>query len=279
MFLTHFKLTSQPFAERLAAEALWQDDRLRQGVARLRYVVEQATVGLLTGASGVGKSALLKRFIHELPRPQHQPVYVHLTRLPSAALLKLVVTELGEVPRRGKERLFQQILEKARQLEGTLVLILDEAHLLDGDALTDLRLLISSALDDAPPLKVVLAGQEPLRHTLRQSQHTALLNRIAVRHHLAALTKPETATYIDFQLKRAGGSEKLFDSAAVSPARSTIWPPPVCCKRWPIMPRGSTKPSSGRRSTNSPFPERGTLLPGAAHGQILLPTVTVSPPQ
>ena len=111
MFLTHFKLTSQPFAERIAAEALWQDDRMRQGVARLRYLAEQATVGLLTGASGVGKSAVLKRFVHELPRPQHQPVYLHLTRLPSSALLKLVVTQLGEVPRRGKERLFEQILE------------------------------------------------------------------------------------------------------------------------------------------------------------------------
>jgi general secretion pathway protein A len=93
------------------------------------------------------------------------------------------------------------------------LLILDEAHLLDGDALTDIRLLISSALDDTPPLKVVLAGQEPLRHTLRQSLHAALLNRIAVRCHLPALTKSETITYIDFQLKQAGGSEKLFDSA------------------------------------------------------------------
>ena len=115
MFLTHFKLSSQPFAERIAADALWQDDRLRQSVARLRYLAEQATIGLLTGASGVGKSAVLKRFVHELPRPQFQPVYVHLTRLPSSALLKLVVTQLGEVPRRGKERLFEQILGKARQ--------------------------------------------------------------------------------------------------------------------------------------------------------------------
>jgi general secretion pathway protein A len=128
-------------------------------------------------------------------------------------LLKLIVTQLGEVPRWGKERLFQQILEKARQLEGALILSLDEAHLLNGDALTDLRLLISSALDDAPPLKIVFAGQEPLRNTLRQSQHIALLNRIGVRHHLTPLTKSETATYIDFQIKRAGGSEKLFDSA------------------------------------------------------------------
>ncbi|NLF73386.1 MAG: hypothetical protein GX575_30480 [Candidatus Anammoximicrobium sp.] len=29
-----------------------------------------------------------------------------------------------------------------------------------------------------------------------------------------SLTKTETATYIDFQVKRAGGSEKLFEAAA-----------------------------------------------------------------
>jgi general secretion pathway protein A len=213
MFLAHFKLTSQPFAERVSADALWPDDRMRQGLARLRYLADQATVGLVTGASGVGKSALLKRFLHELSGPQYEAVYLHLTHLPAAGLLKLLVSKLGEVPRRGKDRLFEQILGKARQSEGLLLLVLDEAHLLDADALTDIRLLISSALDDAPPLKVVLAGQEPLRHTLRQSLHAALLNRIAVRYHLTALTKPETITYIDFQLKQAGGSEKLFEPA------------------------------------------------------------------
>jgi general secretion pathway protein A len=121
---------------------------------------------------------------------------------------------LGEVPRRGKERLFEQILEKARQAEGALLLIIDEAHLLDTDALTDIRLLISSALDDTPPLKLVLAGQDPLRHTLRQSVHAALLSRIAVRRHLTPLTREQTVTYIDFQLKQAGGSEKLFEEAS-----------------------------------------------------------------
>ena len=31
MFLNHFQLTSQPFAERISAAALWQDDRMQQG--------------------------------------------------------------------------------------------------------------------------------------------------------------------------------------------------------------------------------------------------------
>ena len=67
------------------------------------------------------------------------------------------------------------------------MLVLDKAHLIAPEALTDIRLLVSSALDDAPPLKVVLAGQDPLRQTLRQSLHADLLNRIAVRFHLGPL--------------------------------------------------------------------------------------------
>ena len=214
MFLTHFKLASQPFAERVTAEALWQDDRMRQGLARLRYLAEQATVGLVTGASGVGKSALIKRFLHELPRPQYEAVYLHLTHLPSAGLLKLLVAKLGEVPRRGKDRLFEQILDKARHTEGALLVLLDEAHLLG-----------RRCPDGYPPVDQFCVGRRPaaeggagrpratLRHTLRQSLHAALLSRIAVRCHLAPLTKPETTTYIDFQLKNAGGSEKIFESA------------------------------------------------------------------
>jgi general secretion pathway protein A len=82
MFLTHFQFTSQPFAECVSADVLWPDDRMQQGLARLRYVAKHATLGLVTGASGVGKSALLKRFLHELSGPQWEPVYLHLTHPP-----------------------------------------------------------------------------------------------------------------------------------------------------------------------------------------------------
>jgi hypothetical protein len=95
----------------------------------------------------------LKRFLNGLA-PQHcEAIYCHLTHLPSAGVLKLLVTQLGELPRMGKDRLYKQILERAAAAEGTLLLVFDEAHLLDANALTDLRLLISSALDiieDAP---------------------------------------------------------------------------------------------------------------------------------
>ena len=132
---------------------------MQEGLARLHYLVESATLGLVTGPSGAGKSTLLKRFLHDLPRQQCETVYCHLTHLKSTGLMKTLISQLGENPQWGKERLFQQILDRAARSESTLLIIIDEAHLLDGETLTDLRLLVSSAIDAGPPLKLLLVGQ------------------------------------------------------------------------------------------------------------------------
>jgi general secretion pathway protein A len=212
MYLNHFQLKDQPFSEHAAVAALWKDSRTDEGLARLNYLVDHGTLGLLLGTSGVGKSALLKRFLSSLAG-RCESVYCHLTQLSSAGLLKTVATGLGETPRRGKERLYEQIMDRALRAEGALLLVFDEAHLLSSEALTDLRLLISSALDVGPPLKILLAGQESLRATLRRAQHADLLNRVTVRFHIRPLTKDQTVRYIDFQLKQAGGDPQIMDDA------------------------------------------------------------------
>jgi general secretion pathway protein A len=213
MYLEHFQLKSQPFSEHAAVGALWQDRRMEEGLARLEYLIQCGQLGVVTGPSGVGKSALLKRFLHGL-QPQHcQALYCHFSQLPSAGLLKLIVTQLGETPRRGKERIYEQILERASRAEGALLLVLDEAHLLGSETLTDLRLLISSALDTRPPLKILLVGQEPLRVILRRAQHADLVNRISVRYQLRPFSREQTGRYIDFQLSEAAGDPQLFDDS------------------------------------------------------------------
>lgn len=213
MFLDQFKLRSQPFLEHAPVGSLWQDPRMEEALARLSFLVDHGTLGLLTGASGVGKSALLKRFMHDLSPQRCETVYCHLTHLPGAGLLRMVLSQLGEPPRRGKERLYEQIIDRAARLEGGLLLIFDEAHLLDGDALTDVRLLISSALDMGPPLKILLAGQDSLRSTLKRARHHDLANRISVRYQLRPFSKDHTGKYIDYQMQQAGGSSQIFDDS------------------------------------------------------------------
>ena len=209
MFAKHFHFHSQPFAEHTSAERLWADERLTQALARLRYLTAAGTLGLVTGASGVGKSALLKRFRHELRTPGAQACYLHLTQLSSHELLRLLVRSLGETPLWSKEQLLAQVRDHAAASDGPLLVLLDEAHLLKAETLTDLRLLVSSALDDQPPLKLVLAGQPPLVDLLRR--HRDVLDRISVRYHLHPLSKPQTAAYLDFHVRAAGGTEPLFE--------------------------------------------------------------------
>lgn len=215
MFTAHFKMTQQPFLERQPIDSILRDERLSEGLARLKYLAESGSIGLLTGQTGVGKSTLLRLFVHSLSPNRYQPIYLSLTHVEtSGSLLKLLVTSLGETPRRGKERLFLQILEKVEKSEHTTLLIVDEAHLTPSAALTDLRLLVSAGLDEAPSLKILLSGQEQLRHELKQASHADLVHRISVRYHVRALTAEETADYIDSQMKAAGSSEKVFEEEA-----------------------------------------------------------------
>jgi general secretion pathway protein A len=214
MFLTHFNMTQNPFAERPPIEWLQNDERIAQGMARLEYLAQQGLVALLLGQTGVGKSSLLRLFIQTLANNRYNTRYVHLTHLNARGLLRLIVTELGEAPAFGKDRLFTQILERVRKADAATILILDEAHLIDPGALTDLRLLLSSAVEDGPSLKIVLSGQEPLRGLLTRASHADLQNRISVRYRLAPLTEEQSAAYIDARVRQSGASEKLFEPEA-----------------------------------------------------------------
>ena len=69
MLEKHFRFHIQPFAEHTPAERLWPDDRLTQGLARLRYLTVfrdldayNALDEYLRGLPGVGKPELLIRY-------------------------------------------------------------------------------------------------------------------------------------------------------------------------------------------------------------------------
>jgi general secretion pathway protein A len=106
-----------------------------------------------------------------------------------------------------------QILERIRQNEKCTLFMIDEAHLIDPQVLTDLRLLISS-LEQTLSLKILLCGQEGLRQILKRSSHADLVHRITLRVLLQSLSKDQTSAYIDNRITMAGGSVKIFEPEA-----------------------------------------------------------------
>jgi general secretion pathway protein A len=213
MFLNHFSFAAHPFAEKPPIQWIQKDPRIEQAMARLKFFEHQGAMALILGHTGVGKSSLLRLFIDQLPQNRYHPLYLHLTSISANAFLRIIVTRLGEKPKMGKDRMLLQILDRIGQNEKCTLFIIDEAHLVDPQTLTDLRLLIS-CMDENISLKIILCGQDSLKHLLKRASHADLLGRITLRFSLHALSKDQTRAYIDNRITLAGGTVKIFDPQA-----------------------------------------------------------------
>jgi general secretion pathway protein A len=213
MFLNHFSLHSHPFTEKPPIEWLLRDEHTDQALARLKFFRQQGAIALIIGQTGLGKSSLLRLFLHDLPHNRYHPLYLHLTPLNANAFLRLIITKLGEKPQMGKDRMLLQILERIHQNDKCTLFVVDEAHLLESKTLTDLRVLISS-IDEQLSLKILLCGQEKLSQTLKSSSHADLRHRITEQYALRPMSKAKTSAYIAFRISKAGGKEKIFEQAA-----------------------------------------------------------------
>jgi len=213
MFLEHFSLNAHPFTEKPPIEWLLRDEHIDQALARLKFFEQQGAIALIIGQTGLGKSSLLRLFIHQLPQNRYNPLYLHITPLNANAFLRLIVIKLGEKPKMGKDRMLLQILERINQNDKCTLFIIDEAHLIDPNTLTDLRLLISS-IDEDISLKIILCGQENLSHLLKRSSHADLLHRVTLQFIMRSLSKEKTSAYIDYRIIKSRGSDKIFEPEA-----------------------------------------------------------------
>ena len=210
MFINHFNMTGQPFNERISTDHILKDNRVNQALARLQYFLTSGTIALITGQTGSGKSSLIKLFLNSLDLSLYNPVYIYITDLRVTSILKLIVSALNENPKHTKGLVFSQIVDLTRISKTKILFIIDEAHLLSSESLTDFRLIVSSALDESSPIKILLSGQEHLRQILRRPHLADLAHRISVHYKLKPFTKPQTHAYIDHHLRCVNANENIF---------------------------------------------------------------------
>lgn len=97
-----------------------------------------------------------------------------------------------------------------------MVLVLDEAQLLDAEKLEGLRLLTNVDIDSRSPFACLLVGQPTLRRRIRLGAFAALDQRVALRYSMAGMDAAETASYVAHHLKIAGRSDTLFSDDALA---------------------------------------------------------------
>ena len=229
MYCDYWALSEPPFEsdgslDRWAATPEASDARLK-----LRYLHEHTKGGgVLVGASGVGKSMLLRRFaadIRQADGDDRRPI-VHLVypRLAPCELVAQLAVRLGADPATadsqtvGLDRLLDLLAERLRDAaaaDRAAIIVVDDAHTIDEpDVWRTLRLLMNFRESAETAFTLVLAGQNELLGRLRE--HPELLARLPVRVALPTLMPASVGQYLRERLSSCGGDEAVFEPEAVA---------------------------------------------------------------
>jgi len=214
-----FGLGQLPFDKSIKTSRVIDTEPLRECQARLEFIKRRGGIMLLVGDPGVGKTLALRRFVDGLNPNLFRPLYTPLSTLKSTDLLRHINQHLGLPARASKSAIYnqvqQEILDSREQRGRTVVLAIDEAHLLQTGPLQELRLLCNFKMDSFDPFVLILSGQLELARTMDFAVMEPFAQRLALRYHVPPLTREETATYVHGQMGLAGAKEPVFSDDAL----------------------------------------------------------------
>jgi general secretion pathway protein A len=217
--LAYYGLRVQPFQPTADPEFLWLGARHREVLAAMKAgVLEHAGLVLLTGDVGTGKTTLA----HALEESLGEDVSVARLDYPGLDppdFFKVVATayDLGDVIV-SRETFLQRLvpfLARARAIDRTVLLILDEAQSLSRELFEEVGHLSALEHEDVRLLNILLVGQNELGAIVLGPQHRDLRQRIAARYGIEALTMAEVDEYIRRRLTVAGAARSPFGADAV----------------------------------------------------------------
>lgn len=215
---SYYGFTRTPFRRDLAPAMLHRHAGHAEAVARIRWCVSETALGVITGEVGAGKTVALRAALAGLDASRHTVVYLPNPAVGARGVYAAIVSGLGGVPRFHTASLIAQTMDclatEKHERGRAVVVAVDEAHLLTGDQLEEIRLLTNSEMDSAAPFTGLLLGQPTLRRRIKLGSFAALDQRIALRYSLPGMTAPETRDYLAHNLKLAGRSDPLFSDDA-----------------------------------------------------------------
>jgi len=216
----YFGLTRTPFARDLAPAQLFASRGHQEAVARIRWLVDERGIGVITGEVGAGKTVAARAAVAQLDASRYRVVYLPNPAIGGRGLHMHLVYALGGVPRFHTAALINQTQEllaaETDEKNKTVLLVVDEAHLLATEQLEQLRLLTNSDMDARSNLGMVLLGQPTLRSQLKLGRYAALEQRISLRYRIDGLPLEETVAYVKHHLAIAGRSDPLLSDDAIT---------------------------------------------------------------
>ena len=178
--------------------------------------------GLVTGASGTGKTSLCHALTTSLDdRPL---LYLSASRVSLLSVVRFFAHALRVVPRRSSIETIKVLVDVIKDRATRPVLWIDEADRMPAATLTELRSLVEADPAPTPLLSLVLSGPPELRAQLEAPELFPLKRRLVVRAVLDGLRRDELAPFLEHRFGDAGRRvsaslhDELFERTRGAPA-------------------------------------------------------------
>jgi type II secretory pathway predicted ATPase ExeA len=214
-----YQFNKIPFIKGIPTTQLFMAEAQEEALMRLKYIVNNKMFATVTGDCGTGKTTVLRKLRDSLDEKIFDFLYITDSKLTPRHFYNGLLGQLGREGAfyRGdcRRKLHQEVELISGVRHRQLVVVVDEAHLLDTEMLEELRFLLNFKMDSVSPLALILSGQNDLENTLEKRACRAIRQRIDIRCKLFPLNLKETGEYISHQLHYAGVKNPIFSESAI----------------------------------------------------------------
>ena len=221
MYEGFYQLTSNPF--RLAPDPnfCFNHPGYKRAREYLEYALDQGEgLVMVTGRPGTGKTMLVETFLKGIDTSTVIAKRIAASNYGADDLLRAVAYAYGfdaaDMDKATLRHRIQQYFSQQEQAGRRVLLIVDEAQVLQHTALEELRILADLQTQSRQMLQLFLVGQESLQELMSTPDMEQFQQRVIANYHLVPLNLMDARAYIEYRLLQAGWSgNPEFTSAAV----------------------------------------------------------------
>ncbi len=218
MYQAFYGLKENPFSLQPDPDFLYFGRRHSYAYAMMEFGIRnRAGFMVISGEIGCGKTTLVRHLLNNLPNDLVVGL-VSNTHREIANLLQWIMLSFG-LTYEGQSNValfdeFQRFLIKQYAAGKSALLIIDEAHNLNPDALESLRMLSNINADKSQLLHIMLVGQPQLKELLLRPDLLQFSQRVEVDFHVKPFEAADVPGYIQHRMKVAGRETPLFTAEA-----------------------------------------------------------------
>jgi len=214
-----FDLKTAPFTRDIPTGELYSSITMEEVLGRLTYAAEKQLFAIMTSDVGCGKTTTIRKLCDTLDSAKYTCLYLSDSKLTPRCFYKNILEQLGVEAKYFRGDAKRQLHKELEIIRGVhhrkVVVIVDEAHLIEKETLEEIRFLLNYQMDSVNPMALILVGQNELWDKFKLMRYTAIRQRIDIKCEIPQYDRAQTNDYIARHMEFAGCNRELFTEKAI----------------------------------------------------------------